>query len=279
LPVHPKALLRRYGLQPKQSLGQNFLWDENVLAKIADTCRAGSAEEVIEIGAGLGSLTSFLSSRFRRVVAVEIDGRLVPILLEVCAGYRNVEIVKGDFLVMDVGTLVGGEFAVAGNVPYYITGSVIRRLIDLVQRPLSLTLTVQEEVAQRLASGPGEMSLISVAVQLYGRPRIVTDVKAGSFWPRPEVGSSVVHVPAHEAPLVTREEEGNVMQLARAGFHQRRKQLLGNLVHAGYAKGGLEKCLGACQIDGRRRAETLSVDEWIRLSRCLLPDISPLAGM
>ena len=266
------TLLRRFAIQPKKSLGQNFLVDEAALARITDAADLGPNDTVLEIGPGLGTLTRRLAETAGRVIAVELDERLIPVLRFVLAPYRNVEIVHGDILDLNIAGLIAPEgqpplsYKVVANLPYYITSAVLRHLLEAPLRPTLMVLTVQLEVAQRLAAGPGEMSLLAVSVQVYGQPRLVARIKAGSFYPVPKVDSAIVRVDLYEQPVVPLEDLAKFFEVVRAGFSGRRKQLR-NALSRGLNREAQAITLALRQagIDPTRRAETLSLEEWVRI--------------
>jgi 16S rRNA (adenine1518-N6/adenine1519-N6)-dimethyltransferase len=263
-PLDVPALLRSYGLQPKKSLGQNFLVDSAALARVAAVAEITPEDAILEIGAGLGSLTRVLARSARRVVAVELDGRLFPVLRSVLAGLSNVELVQGDILEIDPAKLaLGPAYLVVANIPYYITSALVRHLLEAAAKPSRLVLTVQREVAERICAQAGEMSLLALSVQVYGRPLIATHIPAGAFYPRPKVDSAVVRVDLYEQPLVPANLLDDFFRLAKAGFAQKRKTLRNSLA-AGLAwrTERVDAWLSAAGIDPRRRAETLSVGEW-----------------
>ena len=262
---HPKILLAAHGLEAKKSLGQNFLFDDNVLARIADAADLQGADEVLEIGPGLGALTRQLAARARRVVAVELDGRLLPILQQELADLDNVEIIHGDILDQDPGALFKGNYKVVANVPYYITGAIMRHLLGSSHKPRTMVLTLQKEVAERLTAVPPQMSLLAVSVQYYGRVERIATIKAGAFWPRPDVDSAVIRFElAPQAEDAAKEEA--FFELVRAGFSQKRKQLHKNLRQLPADQTAVARALAKATIDGRRRAETLSLEEWHALA-------------
>ncbi len=274
--MHPRLILERYGIAPKQSLGQNFLYDEGLLARIVAAAELSPGDAVLEIGPGLGALTRQLAQAAGRVVAVELDDRLLPILRYELEPFSNVELVHGDILRVDPAAWFDGPFVVVANVPYYITGAILRHLLDGRPRPARLVLTVQREVAERLAAKPPDMSLLAVSVQYYGTVRVVGTVKAGAFWPRPEVDSAVVRVDVDErfSSRGEREkggkgEEEAFFRVVRAGFSEKRKQLKNNLRHLGLGDEVIAAVLEAAGIDGRRRAETLTIEEWKALVKGL----------
>lgn len=263
------TLLRRFAIQPKKSLGQNFLVDEAALARITDAADLGPNDTVLEIGPGLGTLTRRLAEAAGRVIAVELDERLIPVLRSVLAPYRQVAIVHGDILELDVAELIGqgaGPYKVVANLPYYITSAVLRHLLEAPLRPTLMVLTVQLEVAQRLTAGPGEMSLLAVSVQVYGQPRLVARIKAGSFYPVPKVDSAIVRVDLYEQPVVPLEDLAGFFEVARAGFSERRKQLRNALSRGlNHEAQAITLALHQAGIDPARRAETLSLEEWVRI--------------
>lgn len=267
--MHPKVILDQYGLSPKQSLGQNFLHDEGLLARIAAAADLAPEDEVLEVGPGLGALTRQLCRLARRVVAVELDGRLLPALEGQLAGCANVELVHADVLSLDPTDWFARPYAVVANVPYYITGAILRHLLESHPRPRRLVLTVQREVADRLTARPPQMSLLAVSVQYYGRVRLVSAIKAGAFWPRPDVDSAVVRIDVDEARLGEGDAAGEraFFRVVRAGFSEKRKQLKNNLRQLGLDDEAIAAALAAAGIDGRRRAETLEVGEWERLAK------------
>ncbi len=265
------GLLAQYGLEPNKSLGQNFLTDENVLSKIVAAAQLTPEDVVLEVGPGLGHLTRLLARQAGRVVAVELDGRLAPILHERLAGCDNVELVQGDILKLALVSLVSSpDYKVVANLPYYITSAVLQHFLEGEPPPARLVVTVQREVAQRIVARPGDMSLLAVSVQLYGQPRIVARIKAGAFYPRPEVDSAVVRIDRHLAPPVDAPDKAAFFAVVKAGFAQRRKQLR-NSLPAGLDSPQAEvvAALEAVSIDPRRRPETLSLQEWAALTHQL----------
>jgi 16S rRNA (adenine1518-N6/adenine1519-N6)-dimethyltransferase len=263
-PLDVTGLLRRYGLTVHKGLGQNFLSDPGVLRKIVHAAALPPDALVLEIGPGLGSLTRFLAQAAQRVVAVELDGNLVPILEEVAGSFGNVEIVQGDILELDPAVLMGGQpYYVAANIPYNITSAIIRHLLTARVRPTRLALTVQKEVAERICAGPGDMSLLALSVQVYGKPSIAARIPAGAFYPPPKVDSAVVRVDLYEQPRVPAERLEDFFRLIRAGFSQKRKTLRNALAGGlGWVPARAEEMLRAAGLDPMRRAETLDIDEW-----------------
>lgn len=266
-------ILRRYGLRPDKSLGQNFLVDEAALQRVVEAAEIEASETVLEVGAGLGSLTRLLAAQARGVVAVEMDGRLILPLTEVLAQFSNVEVLHGDILALNPADLVGETaYCVVANIPYYITSALIRHLLEAGRPPRRLVLTVQREVAERICAAPGEMSLLALSVQVYGQPYITARIPAGAFYPPPNVDSAVLRVSLYPQPAIPLGMLPTFFQLAKAGFSQKRKTLRNALA------GGMrwtprqaEAYLAQAGIDPMRRAETLSLDEWRRLVEALIP--------
>ena len=267
------ALLRARGLHPVKRLGQNFLVDPVALARIVDAAGLDAGDAVVEVGAGVGNLTRLLAERAGQVLAVEVDERLVELLREEVADLPNVSVLHDDVLsVSDFGFPHLG-YVVVGNLPYYITSAVLRHFLEERPRPSHLIVTVQREVAQRVVAEPGDMSLLAVSVQFYGRPQIVARIPAGAFYPPPQVDSAVVRIDAGPAPRVAlgrNVDEKLFFRVARAGFAQKRKTLR-NALRAGLAMppDRIEAVLDGADVDSRRRAETLSLEEWAAVARSL----------
>ncbi|MDT8898092.1 16S rRNA (adenine(1518)-N(6)/adenine(1519)-N(6))-dimethyltransferase RsmA [Thermanaerothrix sp. 4228-RoL] len=267
-PLNVPQLLRQHGLQPKKSLGQNFLYDPNVLQRIVAAAEIPPHATVLEVGAGLGTLTRYLAHAARRVVAVELDGRLIPLLHEVLAGASNVILLQGDILTLDLAPWLANAdpLLVVANIPYYITSALIRRLLEGTVRPQRLVLTVQREVAERICAKPGDLSLLALSVQVYGQPRPVGRIPAGAFYPPPKVDSTILRVDLYPQPRLPAEELPTFFSLAQAAFAQRRKTLRNALAAGlGWPPARVEILLQQAEIDPRRRAETLNLEEWERV--------------
>ena len=261
-------LLRQYGLHPEKSLGQNFLLDENALRQVVKAAQISPDEVVLEIGAGVGSLTRHLAENSRSVVAVELDTRLIPPLKQIIGHYPNVHVVQGDILALDPVELVSQqEYVVVANIPYYITSALIRHLLEATLPPLRLILTIQREVAMRICAAPGDMSLLALSVQVYGHPEIVTHIPSNAFYPPPNVDSAVLRIDLFSSPKIPPAELNVFFQLIKAGFSQKRKTLR-NSLSAGLRipPPATETLLFASNIDPMRRAETLDITEWNQLT-------------
>lgn len=267
-PISISFLLKKYGLRPHKGLGQNFLQDPIALEKIAAAAEIQPTDTVLEIGPGLGSLTRYLAASAKEVVAVELDQHLLPPLKAVLSPYDNVRLIHGDILELNPSELITApNYVVAANIPYYITSAVIRHLLESPSKPRRVVLTIQKEVAQRICEKPGDLSLLALSVQVYGKPRVVAHVPAGAFVPAPNVDSSVLAIEIYPEPLIPGEYLDRFFRLIKAGFGQKRKTLR-NSLSSGLAISPTEAAdmLTRAGIDPQRRAETLSIDEWRILS-------------
>lgn len=274
--MNVRRLLREFDIQPKKSLGQNFLVDQRALERIVAAAELETEDIVLEIGPGLGALTRLLAAEAGRVVAVELDQRLVEVLRQTAtakADLPNVEIIHGDILELDPADLLeqqgdNFQYKVVANLPYYITSAIIRHLLTAEVRPKLMVVTVQLEVARRITAEPGDMSLLAVSVQFYGRPRIVARIKAGAFYPSPQVDSAVIRIELDDYPVVEVDDVDSFFEVVRAGFAQRRKQLR-NALAAGLALSASEvaQALSKAGVNPKRRAQTLSIKEWAKVWR------------
>ena len=257
-------MLRQHHLDPHKGLGQNFLVDQKVLKKIVAYAGVSSQDVVLEIGAGLGSLTRHLAKSAQSVVAVEIDRHLVPILTEVMQPFGNTQIVQGDILELNPAELMGGTgFIVVANIPYFITSAIIRHLLASQVKPSRIVLTMQQEVAERICAEPGDLSLLALSVQVFGTPRIGVSIPSSAFYPPPKVDSATLRVDLYEQPLLTGDQLDAFFMLAKCGFSQKRK-MLRNTLSAGLhcTSPQAEELLKAAGIDPTRRAQTLDMVEW-----------------
>lgn len=262
--MNPKDLARQYGFTPQRSAGQNFLVDPKALQKIVAAADLRSTDTVLEVGPGFGVLTEELLKRAGRVVAVELDKRLVEALRE--RFVTKLSIIHGDALKLnDFG--IAGPYKVVANIPYNITSALIRKFLEAEHPSELMVLLVQKEVAERVCAKPGDMSLLSVSVQYYAKPEIVATVKAGCFWPAPKVDSAILKITPFSSPYQGEEGRGQFFDLVRAGFAAKRKQLRGNL--ARHYKVSLNTAAGWLREAGLPplvRAEELSVEEWKELA-------------
>ena len=263
------AILEKHGLRPRKGLGQHFLVSERAVRRIVKAASLGPGDVVVEVGPGVGVLTKLLAREAKSVIAVELDEAIIPVLREYLGGAGNVRIIQGDVLEIGAAEIVPPDcsYKVVANLPYYITSAAIRHFLEDPHPPDMMVLTVQWEVARRLTAAPPRMSLLSVSVQVYGRAEMLFRIPAGAFYPPPKVDSGVVRIKRYHSPLVLPERREHFFRVVKAGFSQRRKQLHNSL------SGGLRmssesvgEVLRQAGIQPSRRAETLSIEEWIRLS-------------
>jgi len=275
-----RGLLRHFDLRARKRLGQHFLIDEEVLKLITSTAELTPSDVIVEIGAGLGVLTKELAKEAGWVVTIELDSKLAALLGQTLASFKNVAIINEDVLKIDPGTLLQEQkewlppaitpsrYKVVANLPYYITSAILRHLLEARRKPSLLVVTVQREVAQRLTARPGEMSLLAVAVQFYGRPRIVSHVQPGAFYPSPRVTSAIVRIDLYEEPPTSVDDVGKFFDVVRAGFAQRRKQLRNSLSQGlDLPAEAVVEALRRCGLDERQRAQALTLEQWGRLYR------------
>lgn len=263
-PLPITELLHRYDISPSKGLGQYFLIDQNALRKIIELSEIKKEDEVLEIGPGLGSLTRHLSLKAKRVVAVELDGRMIPALNEVLISCNNVEIINADIMEVDVASIFAQPgYLVVANIPYYITSAVLRHVLKAAKAPSRLVLTVQKEVGFRICSEAGKMSVLSISVQLFGKPSVVGQIPAGAFYPSPKVDSVIVKVDLFPTPQISSDDMDQFFLLVRAGFSQKRKTI-NNALSAGmrWDKDKTGIILRQAGIDTNRRAQTLEICEW-----------------
>jgi 16S rRNA (adenine1518-N6/adenine1519-N6)-dimethyltransferase len=254
-----------------KSLGQNFLRDPHYLNKIADAARVGPEDQVLEIGPGLGHLTAVLTQRAHNVLAIEVDDRLIPQLQNEFSSVPTFELLHADALEYDYASLKG-RWKVVANLPYYISTPIVQKLILYRDTFVSLTLTLQKEVAERIASPPGgkEYGYLSVLVQFYTVPKIEFKVPPGAFLPTPKVDSIVITLTLRSRPAVTVRDEAFFIRVIKAAFSQRRKTLRNALKQLEAPQEKMDAVFSKTGIDLGRRAETLSVEEFGKLADCLL---------
>ena len=270
LPMIPPigVSLRRLGISPRKRLGQHFLTSGGIVRAIADAVELNSDDVVVEVGAGLGALTRELVRQAGKVIVVELDEDLSKALRDSFGD--TIEVVSGDARQLDLCKLVvaNPRYKMLGNLPYYAALPILRRFLESRCRPQLAVVMVQKEVALQIVATPGRMGLLSVAVQVYGKPRIVRTVPPGAFHPVPKVMSAVVRIDTYSEPLVPMNDIDSFFRVVRAGFSAPRKQLRNSLSRGlGIAVDIVENYLKSTDIDPRRRPATVSVEEWYRLFR------------
>ena len=269
-----KEIQEKYGFNFSRKLGQNFLIDKNIIDKIIAGTEIGPQDTVLEIGPGMGVITAEAAAQAKKVIAVEVDKSLLPILAETLAGCDNVRIINEDILKLDIDKIIaeetagGGEAKVIGNLPYYITTPIIMKLLEETTVK-SITIMMQKEVADRIKAAPGSKiyGAISVAVQYYCQVEKIADVPKTVFIPQPQVDSVVLRLVRKEEPGVGVLDKGIFFACVKAGFGQRRKTLLNSLqTIRGTSKAMIEESLAAAGVEAGRRAETLSLEEFGKIS-------------
>ena len=262
-------ILHRIKLRAAKKLGQNFLIDENIVRNIVAAAELSDKDTVLEVGPGIGTLTQGLAESGASVVAVELDKRLLPVLDTTLEGYDNVRIVNGDILQVDIMQTVGvDEFKVCANLPYYITTPIIFALLEKRLPMERLVAMVQKEVAERMAAKPGgkDYGALSVAIQYYTEPEIAFIVPPSSFIPAPSVDSAVIVCKRREKPPVEVCDEALFFRVVKAAFSLRRKMLNNSLKNMGIKGEQVAKWLKLAGVDGKRRAETLSLEDFAALT-------------
>jgi 16S rRNA (adenine1518-N6/adenine1519-N6)-dimethyltransferase len=271
-PAQVKRLLRQSGLRARKSLGQHFLADASVLQTIVEAAELSPADAVIEVGPGLGILTAELVRRAGNVVAVELDTKLASLLKRRLASPANLRVINADILKVNPSELLEGtsRYKVVANLPYYITSPVLRYFVEASPKPSLMVVMVQKEVGEAIVAGPGRMSLLAVSLQTYSKPRIISHVPAQCFYPQPKVDSVIVRFDLLPEPAVKVSDMGGFFDLVRAGFSSPRKQLHNSLAHSlGMKPAEITLLLEGANIDSKRRAETLILEEWARLYEVL----------
>ena len=281
LEIETKRLLRRFGLRARKGLGQHFLTDEGALKAIIQAAELAPSDIVIEVGPGLGVLTRELAGKVAWLFTVELDSKLAAILQKNLASLRNVSVINRDILEIDPPSLLREtpaglpelaesalSYKVVANLPYYITSPVLRHFLTARAKPRLMVVMVQKEVAEAITARPGRMSILSVSVQFYGQPEIVSFVPAGCFYPAPEVDSAILRITVPPEPAVEVTDEDSFFSLVRAGFSAARKQLANSLAQGlKLPKAEVLPLLQKAGIAPQRRAETLTLGEWAGLWR------------
>jgi len=283
-----KKLFGKHETRSRKRLGQNFLVDKRVLGKIIEAANLGKEDTVLEIGAGIGTLTLELAKKAKKVIAVEKDPKMCEILHETMKGYENVEIIQGDILKLEIFNfqfsifkqkpnaknqmpktkckIQNTRYKVVANLPYYITSPVIRKFLEAENPPSEMILMVQKEVAQRICARPPRMNLLAVSVQFYAEPKIVSYVSKNSFWPSPKVDSAIIKIARNKNQETVNKEL--FFKIVKAGFSQPRKQILNNLSKIlELEKEAVQGWLLKNNIQPTQRAETLSIRDWINLTK------------
>jgi len=279
-PTRTKEILAKHDIHVKKSLGQNFMIDANVLTNIIDAAGITPSSNVIEVGPGIGALTEQLAIRAKEVLAFEIDQRLLPVLKDTLADYMNIHIRHEDILEADVNQAIEGIFEDAedvhlvANLPYYITTPIIMQLLQKQTAVQSMTVLLQKEVAERMAAVPDTKAYgsLSIAVQYYTKAKLVTDVPKTAFMPQPNVVSSVLKLERRKKPLVDVPDDDQFFELVQTSFRHRRKNIKNNFMakyRQSHGKAFVNRLLESSNIEGTRRGESLSIEEFAVLANKL----------
>ncbi|KFX57822.1 16S rRNA (adenine(1518)-N(6)/adenine(1519)-N(6))-dimethyltransferase RsmA [Clostridium botulinum] len=268
--IKTKELVKKYNFRFSKSLGQNFLLDESVLNDIVDGAEVNENDFIIEIGPGVGTLTAKLLQKAKMVTCIELDNDLIPILQQELGEYDKFELIHNDALKVDFNEIMKNEEHVklVANLPYYVTTPIIVKLLKENHKFESLTIMIQKEVAERINAEPNckEYGALSVLVQYYCNTKIIRKVSPESFMPRPKVDSIVIRLDRLSNPRVKVQDEKLLFDIVRAGFNMRRKTLWNATKVIGLSKEDLQKAFDSCNIDPKRRAETLSIEEFAALT-------------
>ena len=279
IPKNTIEILQKYNFVFQKRFGQNFLVDTRILEKIISAADITKDDCVLEIGPGIGTMTQYLCENAKKVIAVEIDNSLIPILEDTLSEYDNVQVINDDILKVDINKLVdeqndGRPIKVVANLPYYITTPIIMGLFESHVPINSITIMVQKEVADRMQEGPGskDYGALSLAVQYYAKPQIVTNVPANCFMPRPNVGSAVIRLTKHKEVPVNVKDEKLMFKLIRASFNQRRKTLQNSVCNSGelnFTKDQVVKTLEEMGLSVTIRGEAMSLEEFAKFTNII----------
>lgn len=275
-PSATREVINKYSFAFQKKFGQNFLIDSNILENIVGAAEITKEDFVLEIGPGIGTMTQYLCEAARQVVAVEIDKMLIPILQDTLSEYDNVEVINEDVLKVDIKSLAeekncGRPIKVVANLPYYITTPIIMGLFESGVPIESITIMVQKEVADRMQTGPGtkDYGALSLAVQYYANAKVMLNVSAQCFMPRPNVDSAVIKLTRHKTPTVDVQDEKLMFKIIRASFNQRRKTLVNGLKNSSELSFSKEQIVEAIANIGKAetiRGEALTLEEFAQLS-------------
>jgi 16S rRNA (adenine1518-N6/adenine1519-N6)-dimethyltransferase len=278
-----RDLLQRYDLRAKKRLGQHFLINSAILHNILRAAELSSSDLVLEIGPGLGVLTRELAKHAGHVIAIELDTQLSELLLQTLASSNNVSVINQDILEIEPLGLIQSEkhkfpttladplkYKLVANLPYYITAPILRHFCEAELKPQVMLVMVQKEVAKNIVASPGDMSILAVSLQFYGKPRIIDYVPAGNFYPPPKVDSAILEIKMYPQSVVKVSSESEFFKIVRAGFCAARKQIGNSLVQGlDLTKAEVLSLLGKAGLDSRRRAEDLSLEDWAHLERIM----------
>ncbi len=262
-----KSLLKKHSVSPKKHLGQNFLTNNMTIKKVARAAKLSCNDVVLEIGPGIGTLTKEISTRVKKVIAVEKDENMTKILKETMREFNNIEIVQKDILKFDIAKCKK-KYKIVANLPYYLTSVLIKNILESKNPPQTIVLMVQKEIAQRICSKPPKMSLLALSVQFYAKPKIISYVSKKCFWPQPKVDSAIITIEPKIGPPIKQADKDLFFKLAKAGFSQPRKQLANVFAKAlSLDKKTVGMWLEKSNISPSQRAETLNIRDWKELAK------------
>ena len=264
-----KSQLHNLRTRAKKGLGQHFLVDRGVLDKIILAAELVPSDTVIEVGPGLGILTGVLAKKTKKVIAIEVDSKLASSLQKKLSKFTNMTVINADVLQLDPGDLIDRKqsYKVVANLPYYIAAPILRHFLEAYIKPSLMIVMVQKEVGQSIVAQPGDMSMMGISVQLYGKPTIVDYVSAKSFYPEPKVDSAIVSIDVYPRPAIPAQDITGFFEIVKAGFSAPRKQIRNSLAQGlKLASAEVIPLLEKTRISPKRRPETLSIQEWARLN-------------
>jgi len=261
-----KSLCQKYNFKPLRRRGQNFLINKKIIFDVIKSADLLKNDIVLEIGAGIGTITKEIAKKVEKVIAVEIDKKLVEILKKQLENFKNVKIIQENILEMSISQLEIKNYKIVTNLPYNITGAVLKKFLSAKQKPKLMVLILQKEVAQRICAQPPKMNLLAVSVQFYSQPKIIRYVLRSNFWPRPKVDSAILKI----TPITTNKkniDEYKFFKVVRAGFSSPRKYLLNNLIKGGIInnKESGQKIFKKLKLNSKIRAENLKIEDWQKL--------------
>ncbi|MDD2732056.1 MAG: 16S rRNA (adenine(1518)-N(6)/adenine(1519)-N(6))-dimethyltransferase RsmA [Candidatus Pacebacteria bacterium] len=260
-----KEILKNHNISPSKGLGQNFLIDKQTAQRITKTASIKPHETILEIGPGIGNLTQELANRAKKVIAVEKDPKMIKVMEKTLKDIKNIEIVQKDILRFLSDNKIQNNYNVVSNIPYYLTAPVIKRLLESKSPPKNIVLLVQKEMAERICEKPPKMNVLAVSVQFYAEAEIILHVSKNHFWPKPKVDSAVIEIIPKTSEIKVNKEL--FFKIVKAGFSQPRKQLLNNLSKELKSdKNRIKLWLLKNEIRPSQRAETLGIDDWIKLT-------------
>ncbi len=273
-----QKILSAQKIKIKKFRGQNFLISQKILEKIIVTADLKRKDNILEVGAGLGTLTLALAPQVQKIIAVEKEEKFIPLLEKNFKRFSHVKIIPGDILTLNMPRIfqkesfIAGKYKIVANLPYYLSSHFLKIFLQKNLRPSSFVLLLQKEVAERITASPPKMNLLAVSVQIFGKPKIVFLVPKENFWPQPKITSAVLKIDCFEKPLIAEKEEKNFFRMVKAGFSQKRKTLV-NALSAGLhlPKEKIKKIIGELGLPEKIRAQNLTLGDWQKINKKLLP--------